>query len=578
MNALSGVQEALQSFHLLRPQWLWALLLLPPLLLWWRHRWHTRSAWRALVDPHLLAHLIEPGADRRTRIGPVLGALAYVVAVLALAGPSWRQTAQPLWETRIPLVVALDLSSAMRAGDLPPSRLAQARAKLATLLQARDGGPVALLAYAGDAYTVAPLTDDAANVALFLEALDPELMPIDGQRDDRAIALAQQLLERAGMHGGDIVLLSGQASPAGIEAARTAAGHGFRVGALGLGTATGAPYPTAEGELAHARLEASALRRLAAAGGGQYAMLTRDSADLAALGVLRPRNRDEGVVGDRRGATWQDDGYWLLPPLMLLALFAFRRRSGQALMLLCCLGVLPWTPAQAQGLWRRADQADHARLEAGNQAYRRGDYAQAARDYAALDSATAHYNRGNALAKAGRYPEAIAAYDQALRREPGMADALANKRAVQAQMKRRSSAQDKPSDKSDKSDQGQRGQQAGQGSGKSSASAQRATSQPPSEQNQPPQPGRMQQPQPVDKKTQQEADRAQRERMQEALRKQRAQQAAEPKPAPVETAQDREQRLNNEAMLRRVPDDPGGLLRAKFRLEYERRQAEGKGP
>jgi Ca-activated chloride channel family protein len=576
MTPYLAMQEGLSSFHLLRPYWLWALLLLPPLLLWWRHRWRARSAWRTLVDPHLLAHLIEPAADRRTRAGPVLAALAYIVAVLALAGPSWRQSAQPLWETRTPLVVALDLSSAMRAGDLPPSRLAQARAKLAALLQARDGGPVALVAYAGDAFTVAPLTDDAANVALFLDALDPEVMPVDGDRADRAIELATELLQRAGAHDGDIVLMTGQASSAAIDAARAAASRGYRVGALGLGSAVGAPYPTAEGTMGQARLDAGALRQLASAGNGHYAALSSDTADLQALGILRPGVRDDAAGGDRSGMAWQDDGYWLLPLLMLLALFAFRRRGGMALALLACLSLLPWTPAHAQGLWRRADQAAHDRLESGNQAYRRGDFAQAAKDYAPLDDATGHYNRGNALAKAGRYPEAIAAYDQALRREPGMPDALANKRAVEAMMKRPPSSQDQ---EGDKPGQGNQGQQAGQGSGKASSNpGQKPPPSPPSSAPKPqagqpsPQP-----PKPADAKAQEQADAAQRERMQRALQQGAPRDGQEQKQR-NETPQERERRLANEAWLRRVPDDPGGLLRAKFRLEYERRQAQGRAP
>ena len=576
MTSSLALHDSLSSFHLLRPHWLWALLLLPPLLLWWRHRWRARSAWRSLVDPHLLAHLIEPAADRRTRAGPVLAALAYVVAVVALAGPSWRQSAQPLWETRTPLVVALDLSSAMRAGDLPPSRLAQARAKLAMLLQARDGGPVALVAYAGDAFTVAPLTDDAANVALFLDALDPEVMPIDGDRADRAIELATQLLERAGAKDGDIVLMTGQASPAAIDAANTAASRGYRVGAIGLGSAIGAPYPTAEGAMGQARLEAVALRQLASAGGGQYAALSSDTTDLQALGILHPRLHDDAAAGgDRSGLAWQDDGYWLLPPLMLLALFAFRRRGGVALALIACVCLLPWTPAHAQSLWRRADQAAHDRLDDGNQAYRRGDFAQAAQDYAPLDDATGHYNRGNALAKAGRYPEAIAAYDRALQREPGMPDALANKRAVEAMMKRPPSNQQQ---EGDKTGQGNQGQQAGQGSGKSSSNP--GQKPPPPQPSQPkPKPGQSspQQPKPADAQAQQQADAAQRERMQRALQQGGPRDGQEQKQR-NETPQQRERRLANEAWLRRVPDDPGGLLRAKFRLEYERRQAEGRTP
>src|SRR5690606_5059755 len=164
-----AIAQAFQALHFLRPQWLWALLALPLLAWAWRRHRARRGAWREAVDAHLLPHLLERGEGRRgiAALGALL--LGFAVAVLALAGPSWRQGEQPLLQGEAPLVVVLEMSGAMLAADLPPSRLLQARAKLATLLERRSGGQVGLVVYADDAYTVAPLTRDAANVALFLD-------------------------------------------------------------------------------------------------------------------------------------------------------------------------------------------------------------------------------------------------------------------------------------------------------------------------------------------------------------------------------------------------------------------------
>ncbi|RBD17264.1 hypothetical protein BRN42_00045, partial [Xanthomonas oryzae pv. oryzae] len=140
---------------------------------------------------------------RRGWLGFVLAALTYTLAVVAMSGPSWRQTERPVYQTSMPLVVVLDLSSSANATDLPPSRLLQARAKLATLLRKRAGGEVALLVYAGESFTVAPLTEDSANVALFLDALSPSVMPVDGKRADRGIDAAAQLLQQAGFKQGE---------------------------------------------------------------------------------------------------------------------------------------------------------------------------------------------------------------------------------------------------------------------------------------------------------------------------------------------------------------------------------------
>ncbi|KAB8163060.1 VWA domain-containing protein, partial [Lysobacter maris] len=215
----------LSTLHLLRPDWLWALSLLPVLAAVWALRRRRDGVWREAVDAHLLPHLLDRGDRPRRRwtrgLGALAGMLAYAFAVLAMTGPSWRQVEQPLWQGKLPLVMALDLSSAGMAADPPPSRVAQARAKLGALLAARDG-PVGLLVYADDAFTVAPITDDAANVALFLDALSPDIMPVDGQRADRALAAAVRLMQQAGFEKGRILLLAGEADERAVEAAGAA--------------------------------------------------------------------------------------------------------------------------------------------------------------------------------------------------------------------------------------------------------------------------------------------------------------------------------------------------------------------
>jgi Ca-activated chloride channel family protein len=574
--------NALAQLHFLRPLWLLALPLLP-LLGWWWFRRRRETAWRQHVDAHLLPHLLEGGSARRRGAG-VLAMLGLLLAILALAGPSWRLGDEPLWRSRAPLVVALDLSSAMLAADLPPSRLLQARAKLATLLRERDGGQVGLVVFADDAHTVAPLTEDTGNIALFLDALAPDVMPVDGQRPDRAIAWSARLLRQAGFDRGDILLITDRADNAARREASSAARAGFRVSVLGVGTATGAPHANADGLVVQARLDADALSALARAGNGRYLAMTPGDADLRALGVLSAADADSVAMEQGGGRNWRDEGYWLLPPLMLLGLFAFRRGTPVAALLL--LALLPWPVVQAQEatqppprgtLWRRADQMAHARMQAAEHAYRAGDYARAAEQYAGIDDADAHYNRGNALARQGAYEEAIDAYDRALRMQPGMADAIANRRAVEAAMKHKppSGPQDKPQQNQSRQDQSQQGKGQQRGGQPSQARQGDPGQQDEGQARTQPQPPKA--PTPDATAAQRAADAAQRERMRRALQAGKTQDPSGAKPATTrrETAAERERRLANEAWLRRVPDDPGGLLRAKFRLEYERRQQGG---
>jgi len=620
--------------HLLRPLWLLALLALPLLWWLWRRSANAESPWRYAVDAHLLPSLLQAAPTTTQRIAWLLGA-AYALSVLTLAGPSWRQLPVPLYAPAAPLVVAMDASSHMLAADLPPSRLLRARLKIEQLIAARKGGQLGLVAYAGDAFTVAPLSDDANSLRDLLAALTPDTMPVDGQRADRAIRRAADLLAQSGYAHGQILLLSDGADALAQAAARDAAAKGYNVDALGIGTASGAPLPSPDGTFAQdangamqvARLDADALRTLAQNGNGRYAVLDSGTGDLAALGVLDSLDENAARRTDAESLRWRDDGPFLLLALLPLVALGFRR--GWLAVVLLAMLAMPAQRASAadrdwwNGLWQRADQrADHA-LRNGDAAtasalaqtsdqhaaaaYRNGDFAAAMRGWMTADNAEANYNRGNALAKMKQYPQAIAAYQRALQQRPGMADAQANLELVkQLQQREKKQRQDSEQQGQQQQDQQQAQQQQGQqkqdqnGQSKNRENMQQSQQQGQQQQNQAQQKraqqnqgqnqqqqkqqdqqgkdrqqDQAQQPTP-DRKKQAQADAAEKRALQQALGngKKDDPNAQRTAVAKESTAQ-REQREANEALLQRVPDDPGGLLRRKFALEYARRQQEG---
>jgi Ca-activated chloride channel homolog len=329
----------MSSWHFLHPLW---LVLLAPLwlfALWLARRGQRDGQWSRLVDAHLLPQLrLGESTPHRAHSPWPLVALAWTLAVLALAGPTWQREQTPLYRAPAAWVLVLDLSPSMAAGDLAPDRVTRARYGITDLLSAAQDARVALVVFSGEPYTVTPLTTDVATVRSLLDPLAPSLMPESGDQLAPALSQAAQLLHTGqGARSQVIVLTDGFADPA--QAMLTAAQlhtHGITVNVVGVGTAGGAPQPDGKGgfvrdgsgHLVLARLNADMLRRVAAAGGGQYvplAQLPTLIASLQAADAPSLQRRAAALQPQLRVARWRNDGVWLLLPLLALAALLARR-------------------------------------------------------------------------------------------------------------------------------------------------------------------------------------------------------------------------------------------------------------
>ncbi|MGB4333435.1 MAG: VWA domain-containing protein [Chromatiaceae bacterium] len=497
------------DLHFLRPLWFLALLPLP-WLLWRLARANPGAeAWRGLVDAHLLAHLLVEEGARVRRLPRVLLTLGWLLGVTALAGPVWERLPEPLYQAQAQRVILLDLSPDMDAQDLTPSRLARARFEILDLLAAAAEGETALLAYGAEPFVVSPLTQDAATIAAQVPDLETALLPVRGpKRTDLALEAAGEMLKRSGSPEGDIILVT--ADPEHPEAVRSEVARlrdqGYRTSVLGLGTEKGAPVPRAEGGfqadaqggIRLSRLQSDLLADIAAAGGGRYVPLAADESDTRALLPearldVAGRELAAEVRKDIQADQWREEGPWLLLALLPLAALAFRRGWLSPLVLLVFF--LPPPPAEALGwqdLWWRADQQGAQALAAGDprQAaerfqrpdwraaaqYESGEYDQTLETLKDQAGAEAAYNRGNALARAGKLEEAIAEYDQVLAEAPDHADAQVNRELLrrlrdqqqpppssESQSKEGDQSQDGKAGGNSQNQEGKQGQQGQQG-------------------------------------------------------------------------------------------------------------------
>ncbi|MEA1604340.1 VWA domain-containing protein [Pseudomonas spirodelae] len=585
MNELSSLWP-----HWQRPFWL-VLLPLLGVLLWklW-HREKRSGRWQALLPTAFQAALLTAGSGRNSRLPWLALGLAWLLAVLALLGPTWQRIEQHNPKPADPLVVLLELTPEMLASDASPNRLAQAKRKLLDLLEQRQDAQTAIIVYAGSAHTVVPLSDDLSTSRNLLDALNPGIMPESGKRADLAVLKALQLLEQGAQGNGRLLLLTSTLSEIERQGIAQALGRrGERLHILGIGSTQGAPIiqedgsflKDAQGAILLPRLDSFGLKRFASELGGRYQGLTLNEQDLRNLGLLEAPQQVRRDAELTRLQAWADQSHWLLLPLLLLAACAARRGW-----LLCLPLLLLGLPQNSyafsfEDLWLRADQQGQRLLDAQQPAeaaqrfndprwqglalYQAGDYPAAAERFANGDTASDHYNRGNALARSNELEAAIDAYTQALELQPDLAQVQKNKALVESVLQQKQQQQDQSDDSQEPTDAQSPPSEPPQ-TGKPEHNAQQQPEQTPASQgesqDEPAEPGQKPaQPVPDDGTEKPPASPVEDDG-----------DSNEEQIANAEPTLDGERRQALEQWLRQIPDDPGELLRRKFRLEQQQRQ------
>ncbi|MGB0909039.1 MAG: VWA domain-containing protein [Nitrospirales bacterium] len=621
------------DFHLLRPWWLMGFLPLGLIILLLIRQRAGSKSWESVCDPHLLPHLLI-GNDRLQSRGPyVLLALVWSLCILALAGPVWSKLPQPVFRAQSALVVVLDLSLSMDAEDIPPSRLTRAKHKVLDILKHRQEGQTGLVVFSGEPYVVSPLTEDAKTIAAMVSSLDTSLMPAQGSRPDLALLQAEKLLEHSDVPSGDLLLITDGIEQGEIDAVvNTLRRHHHRVSVLGVGTIDGAPIPQSsgfvkdqDGAIVIPKLDTHALEKLAKIGQGRYATVTLDDQDLETIVPSERMIADEteNPTTQRTTELWREEGPWIVLAIVALTVPAFRAGWLGVLFLMLML-----TPSTSEAFfgeewWSRPDQrgARALALQDAKKAatlfedpswkgvanYRDGNFQEAVENFSHDDSADSHFNRGNALARTGQLQEALQAYQTALDQAPSHEDAQHNYELIEKLLKKQENQQNSDSNgESSEDQQSMESEPSGEPQSKDGGdqrsdeprsedeqtSAQSSSSAQDAEQ-------REHQPSSGSPDEQQESnadlpqqDISEGDRSEDTAENQHAHRLAnEPEQEesidngdqnPMTTAglskEEKTELESQQALkqwLRRIPDDPGGLLRRKFLFEHRRRQEAG---
>ncbi|PRO68144.1 vWA domain-containing protein [Alteromonas gracilis] len=491
--------DFLNQFHFLRPEWFIALIPLMLLVILIRKTTAKQSGWQSVIPSHLYQHMVIGKNELGAKPPMWMLAFVWLMSVTALAGPTWERLPQPVYQLKMGHVIVIDMSLSMRATDMTPDRLTRAKYKAIDLVNAIGEGEMGLVAYAGDAFVISPLTEDAGNITTLLPSLSPEIMPVPGSDPLLGIESAAELLTNAGYNSGMIYWITdGIELEQQQELQEYVASIPFTVNALTVGTSEGAPIRQQSGELLKdftgsiviPKLNEGAVKGVVKTSGGRFESFTSNDADIEALAAVSLLDKTDSEEGEEesnlQGDQWKEVGPYLLLLLLPFAAFAFKR----GLVFIVLIGVLspsfvqnahalqssqdsqniaaqtPSAPAPASGpnplsWWQKPFMNDNQEAlnsyqrgkykDAVNQfndetwkassLYKSGDYEGALNAYQNIPGPNSAYNQGNALAKLGKLEEAIKKYDQALREAPDFEDARTNKKIIEDLLKQQQQQQ-----------------------------------------------------------------------------------------------------------------------------------------
>ena len=425
------------NFHFIRPWWLLALVL--PFLFW--AKFYTRnqalSSWVKAIDKNLLPFLLIKGSSKQRRFVSLAALTGFVGAIIALAGPSWQKEQIPSLSPQNPVMMLLDLSTDMNKTDVSPNRLARAKFKIKDLTNLLKSEQSGLAVYTAEPFMITPISDDANLISNLLPEINRSIMPVNGNRPDRAISYATEKLKNAGFTQGDILVISGNGGTdvaLTIKAAQQALQSGFKVSVLAI-----------------AQVQVEALMQIAKAGGGEYLPLTANDGDIKRFISLIDAQNAKLKSSDNMRTVWLDFGYYLLFIPLLCCLYFFRK--GLLTLAFFCL-----FSAQAQAGFflnnnqegmKAFNQQDYAKASQkfersdwkASSLYKAGDYQAALKEFAKANDVESLYNQGNALAKSGKIDEAIKKYEDVLAQEPNHEDAKFNLEYLKQQKQNQNNSQ-----------------------------------------------------------------------------------------------------------------------------------------
>lgn len=286
-------------------------------LFWNLNQWRAQVT-REFADTHLQNKLFSHRLSKHVSTKNIFLILSLIFSILALMGPLWGEEEQKLRREGIDIVFALDLSYSMDAEDVAPTRLEKAKKLMAKYIQTLGGDRVGLVAFAGGAYPISPLTSDYTSLENYIETLDSKMLWNQGTNITEAINESVELLGESLDTGKVIILISdGEDHEAGVDkAVKRALEKKIEIFTLGVGETRPVPIPIdtgygeteykidRDGETVLTSFRGDELRRIAEESGGAYIKIENVknavSSLKSAVNMLEKKTNSETIILNKK--------------------------------------------------------------------------------------------------------------------------------------------------------------------------------------------------------------------------------------------------------------------------------------
>ena len=441
-----------EDFHFLRPGLLWLLAPILFILIIGLSGLRESIKWKHVIAPHLRPFMIQQGSDQVKKWMHIGLFTVLSLAAIGSAGPTWRQIELPEKILETPFVILLDLSQSMMATDIQPSRLERAKFKISDLLEAKPGANIALIAYAGSAHTVVPLTKDYKIIKSHLKSLSPNIMPVPGTDLQAALTLCKTMISKTNAPGTTLIVTDDFEDNSFEFINEFAMDPKNKVVIMPMNTTTGSTIPSgkrnaqvrdARGEIVTSSLNINIINKLASVENINISALTLDKSDMKLLAKNISENLQFKEAKEEKENNWKDEGLWLVLPLAIFLLLWFRK----GWVLYSCLILVSFGSCNQESkfkdLWLTKDyQAQQAYdkdnyheaaelysdpLYEGIAWYKEGNYEKAIEAFEKDSSAIGAYNLGLSYYKHGDFEAAELAFGKASELDPEFEEADKNK-------------------------------------------------------------------------------------------------------------------------------------------------------